>query len=131
MDIQGIVEAARQLPGIIAARAWTSVPGKERVYLETQKCNGGRNWNGGVGYSTCFIDINARAVVMRGEAGAATRNHHRELGTYESLKALVAAPAVNVMARAWQIARKGAARFGGGSRLYLAEALRMAWAERR
>lgn len=35
----------------------------------------------------------------------------------------------NVMTRAWEIAKEGAAKFGGKAVEYLAEALRMAWAE--
>lgn len=37
----------------------------------------------------------------------------------------------NIMTRAWQIASEAAARFGGSSRAFFAEALRMAWAEAR
>lgn len=35
----------------------------------------------------------------------------------------------NVMVRAWEIAREGAARFGGKAVEYIAVALKMAWAE--
>jgi hypothetical protein len=35
----------------------------------------------------------------------------------------------NVMVRAWEIAKKGAAKFGGKVKDYFAQALRMAWAE--
>ena len=34
---------------------------------------------------------------------------------------------MNVMRMAWEIARKGAARFGGKVKEYFAEALKMAW----
>ena len=34
----------------------------------------------------------------------------------------------NVMVKAWEIARKGAARFGGSVKSYFAQALKMAWA---
>ena len=34
-----------------------------------------------------------------------------------------------IMTRAWQIAREGAAKFGGNAREYMAAALRMAWEE--
>jgi len=37
----------------------------------------------------------------------------------------------NVMVRAWEIARKAAAKFGGRAREYMAGALRQAWAETR
>ena len=36
---------------------------------------------------------------------------------------------MNVMKRAWEIARQGAEKFGGNAKEYFAEALRMAWAE--
>lgn len=36
-----------------------------------------------------------------------------------------------IMKRAWAIAKEAAARFGGKAREYIAEALRMAWAEAR
>ncbi|MEK5038750.1 hypothetical protein [Sporosarcina sp. FSL K6-3457] len=35
----------------------------------------------------------------------------------------------NVMTKAWEIAKEGAAKFGGKAVEYFAEALRMAWAE--
>jgi hypothetical protein len=37
----------------------------------------------------------------------------------------------DIMTRAWVIAREAAARFGGSSRAYFAESLRLAWAEAR
>lgn len=36
---------------------------------------------------------------------------------------------MNVMKRAWEIAREGQNKFGGNVKEYFAEALRMAWAE--
>ena len=47
--------------------------GKRRIYLETDKWNGGKHWNGGRGYEKCFIDLDELALVAMGEAGAATR----------------------------------------------------------
>lgn len=35
----------------------------------------------------------------------------------------------NVMTKAWEIARKGAAQFGGSVKSYFAEALKIAWVE--
>lgn len=35
----------------------------------------------------------------------------------------------NIMSRAWEISRNAVAKFGGKCRMYLAEALRQAWAE--
>jgi hypothetical protein len=37
--------------------------------------------------------------------------------------------AKNVMKRAWEIAKQGAAKFGGSSKLYFKMALKQAWAE--
>jgi Streptococcus thermophilus bacteriophage Gp111 protein. len=37
---------------------------------------------------------------------------------------------MNVMKRAWEIAKEAAAKFGGNSKEYFAEALRMAWASK-
>ncbi|WP_025716051.1 hypothetical protein [Paenibacillus sp. 1-18] len=37
----------------------------------------------------------------------------------------------NVMKKAWMIAREGAAKFGGSTKMYLTEALRQAWANSR
>ena len=36
---------------------------------------------------------------------------------------------MNVMKKAWKIAKRGAVDFGGSSKQYLAEALKLAWAE--
>jgi len=77
--------AVCSLPGVTDATVWTKVPGKERLYVSTTKRNGGKNWNGGVGYSTCYIDLNTGRVVMNGEAGAATRRYHNEIGTHDAL----------------------------------------------
>lgn len=37
----------------------------------------------------------------------------------------------NVMSRAWEIAKEAVTKFGGSSKEYFAEALKMAWAEKK
>ena len=71
--------------GILWANLWGKVEGKERIYLETEKANGGKNWNGGKGYSCCYIDLNTSTLVASGEAGAKTRNMLEE--TFEAIAA--------------------------------------------
>jgi hypothetical protein len=88
MTHQEIQTAVCSLPGVTGANLWTKVPGKERLYIDTTKYNGGKNWNGGKGFSTCYIDLNTAKVVMDGEAGAATRNRHNELGTRDALETI-------------------------------------------
>jgi len=85
--LKGEVE---QVDGVTAARLWRRVPGRERLYIDTKKLNGGRNWNGGLGYRSCYIDLGDGSVVLEGEAGAKTRNWHNEHGTREALEALAA-----------------------------------------
>lgn len=49
----------------------------------------------------------------------------------ENPKPAAKATKAGIMKRAWQIAREGAKSFGGSSKDYLAEALRIAWSESR
>ena len=76
--LQDIVAYAATLPAIDYANEWTAVKGRERVYLGVAKSNGGRNWNDGKGYLTCFIEPATKTLFAKGEAGAKTRNHARE-----------------------------------------------------
>lgn len=87
--IDELVAAISDLKGIEGARLWDRVPGKERIYLDTVKQNGGRRWNGGLGYTECYVDLNSGEVVANGEAGAATRKWHAEIGTFESATRIV------------------------------------------
>jgi hypothetical protein len=88
MNLETALTEIKALPGVTGAKLWSSVPGKERVYVDTVKCNGGKNWNGGVGHTRCYIDIATGGVVMDGEAGAATRSHHTAIGTRAALEAI-------------------------------------------
>ena len=73
MTSQTTINQIEALPGVTSASLWNKVPGKERVYIKTEKQNGGAAWNGGVGYTTLYIDIPGKRLVAAGEAGAATR----------------------------------------------------------
>ena len=54
-----------------AVRIWEG----RRIYIETTSSNGGKKWNGGLGYRSLYIDLTGSdRLVARGEAGAATRN---------------------------------------------------------
>jgi hypothetical protein len=81
----------RGLPGVQATNLWMRVPGKERIYIDLTSRNGGRNWNEGIGHrlivelSTGEIDYDRRSKW----AGAATRNHHEEIGSLEAIEAAV------------------------------------------
>ena len=81
-----LVADLEKIDGVEAARAWTKFPGKKRIYLRAAKLNGGKKWNGGLGYETCFLDLNTGRVVARGEAGAATRKWHNDHGTWDQIR---------------------------------------------
>jgi len=87
--LPALAEQIAKLPGILSANPWTAVPGKARIYLETTKHNGGRAWNGGVGFQQCYIEVPSGRLVVRGEAGAATRKWHAE-HTWPAIKAILA-----------------------------------------
>ena len=78
MNIEKLQTAINEINEVTGTRIWDRVEGKERLYIETIKHNGGRNWNGGLGYSRFYVDLNTGAVTMEGEAGAATRKWHYE-----------------------------------------------------
>ena len=90
MSYDDMTKEIKSLEGVENANLWTRVPGKERVYVDTVKLNGGKSWNRGLGYIECFIDLNTGDVVMRGEAGARTRKYHKEKGTEDALKEIAA-----------------------------------------
>jgi hypothetical protein len=87
--LQTVADQIAKLRGVTDVRVWTKVAGKERVYIETTKHNGGRNWNGGVGFTTCYVEATTGKLVVWGEAGAATRKYHDENGTWDSIREIV------------------------------------------
>lgn len=44
-----LVEGIRHLQGVESAALWTRVQGKERIYVDLTKHNGGRKWNVALG----------------------------------------------------------------------------------
>ena len=61
------------MPHVNNVSFWNKAPGKDRLYIETAKWNGGKNWNGGLGYSELYVDLASGTLVAAGCAGAATR----------------------------------------------------------
>jgi hypothetical protein len=91
VSLDTLAEQIAALPGVISANAWTRVPGRERVYVDLTKHNGGRAWNGGVGHRL-IVHADGR-VEFDGRfqwAGAATRKHHEAIGTVEAIEEIAA-----------------------------------------
>jgi len=68
--IAHMLETLPNYDGILNVRLWNG----RRIYIDTVKANGGRGWNGGLGYRTLYIDLEAERLIASGEAGAKTRN---------------------------------------------------------
>lgn len=68
-----LAEVFTKVEGVISASAWEK-HGKRRVYIETQKLNGGKNWNGGRA-GTMFFDLDSGDFIWKDWAGAKTRDH--------------------------------------------------------
>jgi hypothetical protein len=80
-----IVEKIKKLPHVTDARLWEGF-GKCRIYIDTEKWNGGKNWNNGLGYWGMYIDVDAGTLSLGSEAGAKTRKKLAE--TVEKIKEL-------------------------------------------
>lgn len=69
--------------GVKRTRVWDRVKGKERIYVDLEKYNGGRGWNGGVGHRVVVhYDGRVEFDPSHQWAGAA------ELGTLDRIKEL-------------------------------------------
>jgi hypothetical protein len=91
IDLKALAERIAELDGVLSANAWTRVPGRERIYVDLTKHNGGRSWNGGVGHRL-IVHADGR-VEFDGRfqwAGAATRKHHEAIGTVEAIEEIAA-----------------------------------------
>jgi hypothetical protein len=91
IDLKALAERIAGLPGVLSANAWTRVPGRERIYVDLTKHNGGRAWNSGIGHRVLVhadgrVELDPRCQW----AGAATRNRHDELGTIEAIEEIAA-----------------------------------------
>lgn len=87
-NLSALAAKIAELPGVQSARAWTRVPGRERIYVDLVKYNGGRYWNGGRG-NTVVIHVDGRIEVGDSWAGAATYRRHKEMGTIEAIENIV------------------------------------------
>jgi hypothetical protein len=85
MTIDQIIDEIRDLPHVTDARLWEGFEAC-RIYIDTEKWNGGRHWNGGVGYSGMYIDALTGNLYLGHEAGAKTRKKLAE--TVEKIKEL-------------------------------------------
>ena len=66
---------------------WARAPGKEGLYIETVKFNGGKNWNDGLGYSELYVDLASGTLKATGCAGVKTRKALAP--TLEAIRALL------------------------------------------
>lgn len=91
-------------------------------------------------HGRAFYIVDADGDICKVSAAHVSRHLSSLTETSESLAncdIAVATPSAkpttrkDIMSRAWAIARAAAAQFGGTSRAYYAESLRMAWAESR
>lgn len=89
MNIHEIAKAIEKIEGVEGVSVWDRVEGKERVYIDTKKLNGGRSWNGGRGFAVCYLDVNSGELTMRNDAGAATRKFHDANRTAEKILAVL------------------------------------------
>ena len=72
--IDVLIEQIKALSGVTKVTFWGKVGGKERIYIDTSKHNGGKHWNGGVGYTMLYVDCATATLKADGCAGAATRD---------------------------------------------------------
>lgn len=88
--LEAVAAEMATVQGVQSARAWTKVAGKERVYVELTKHNGGKNWHGGKGGAFVLVAATNRMELdANGWAGAATRNWHSDNNTLALLRAAV------------------------------------------
>jgi len=87
-NLAALAAKIAELPGVQSARAWTRVPGKERIYIDLVSYNGGKHWNGGRG-NTIVVHIDGRIEVGDQWAGATTYRRHQEMGTLDAIEAIV------------------------------------------
>jgi hypothetical protein len=87
--IRALAAKIQQIPGVLTANPWTTVPTKQRVYIDLKKRNRQRCWDLGVG-RRLIVHANGR-MVWHGEwAGAMTRDWHQENKTWDRIACCVA-----------------------------------------
>ncbi|MBF0424840.1 MAG: hypothetical protein HQL66_03355 [Magnetococcales bacterium] len=82
-----LVEKINRIHGVQSAKLWEK-HGFSRIYVDLEKFNGGRNWNGGRGH-TAIIE-SGQVCLGRGEwAGAATYKWHENNDTLAKIQAVI------------------------------------------
>ena len=78
-NIETIKDQLLKIDGVLEANIWQK-HGKNRIYLEFPKLNGGKNWNGGKA-GTVFYDFDESRICYkkRDWAGARTRDNSLEI----------------------------------------------------
>ena len=77
-NIELVKDQLLKIDGVLSANIWQK-HGKNRIYLEFPKLNGGKNWNGGRA-GTCFYDLDLNQISYKKDwAGARTRDNSLEI----------------------------------------------------
>ena len=77
-NIEAVKEQLLKIDGVLEAHIWQK-HGKNRIYLEFPKLNGGKNWNGGKA-GTVFYDLDESRISHKKDwAGARTRDNSLEI----------------------------------------------------
>lgn len=87
--IQTLAATIAQVPGVLAANAWTRVPIKQRVYVDLKKRNRQRCWDLGAG-RRLIVHANGRMEWAGEWAGAMTRDWHSANETWARIERCVA-----------------------------------------
>ena len=74
MSLTELVEKIKNVKYVKSARLWEK-GNHSRIYIDTEKSNGGYNWNGGVGYNGMFLNTKTGKLHLGTEAGAKTRRN--------------------------------------------------------
>lgn len=90
--LETLTQTISQIPGVVSVNLWTKIPGKERIYVDLSKHNGGANWNSGIGHRVVVNADGSAGLDERADwAGAATRNWHSENDTVAKIYAAIEA----------------------------------------
>jgi hypothetical protein len=95
-DAAALATMIAAMPEVESARAWTSVPGKERIYVEVIRTDvDGKRYGGNGGQ--CWVDLNTGAVLAKNDRyngtfyfNSFTKSFHVANGTTDKIRAIVA-----------------------------------------
>ena len=88
---ESLLAALLELDVVLEGRVWNRIPGKERVYVDLVRLDGGPHDNAGAGH-TMFIDARTGFTCFdrfRQWAGPKTQAYHRTSRTVQQVKAVV------------------------------------------